>query len=245
MTKLTKDLFLMKNLFILFILLFMFSCQPEVEFTAGTENRLTGIIDFGSFNTDFTSDGEFDSGGTDYPDDCCAVEQWMIDEDYYSEGDLGLCLDYDYVNISSIENAAGNERYLIEIAADDYWAQPNYCDNDSWDGIEHSLKIIFITDELKDQYQILSGTFANEHPTNIENPYVTIEYYINRFNESQGNIERSYEGHVANLDIVEFNTDENYVSGSFYGTVYREDSMGGIDSVMLKNFVFNKVNILD
>ena len=57
----------MKNLFILFILLFLFSCQPEVEFTAGTENRLTGIVDFGSFSADFNSDGEFDSGGGGAP----------------------------------------------------------------------------------------------------------------------------------------------------------------------------------
>ena len=235
----------MKNLFTLFVLLFMFSCQPEVEFTAGTENRLTGIVDFGSFNADFNSDGEFDSGGTDFPDDCCAVEQWMIDEGYYSQSELGTCLDYDFVNISSVNDAAGNEKYLIEIAANDYWAQPNYCDNDSWDGIEHSLKIMFIADELKDQYQILSGNFAHEHPSNTENPYVTIEYSVNRFSESQGDIGRDYVGNVANLDIVEFNTNENYVSGSFYGTVYREDSSGSIDSVMLKNFVFNKVNILD
>ncbi len=224
----------------------MFSCQPEVNFTAGTENRLTGIVDFGSFNADFTSDGEFDSGGTDYPDDCCSVEQWMIDEGFYSQSDLGRCLDYDFVNIFSEDpDAVGNDRYRIEIVANDYWAQPNYCDNDSWDGIEHSLKIMFITNELKDQYQISSGTFANEIPTNTENPFITVEYRLNRFSESQGDIERYYEGNVANLDIVEFNTNENYVSGSFYGTVYREDSMGSVDSVMLKNFVFNKVNILD
>tara|TARA_B100000900_G_C20426179_1_gene653020 strand:- start:220 stop:891 length:672 start_codon:yes stop_codon:yes gene_type:complete len=223
----------------------MFSCQPEVEFTAGTENKLTGIVDFGSFNADFTSDGNLIQGGVDYPDDCCAVEQWMIDEGYYSQGQLGLCLDYDSVDISTDEDATGSEKYVISISASDLKAEPNYCDNDSWDGIEHELRIRFIADELKDQYQIISGNFAHEHPTNIENPYVNVEYYLHRFNESQGDIERFYEGTVANLDIVEFNTNENYVSGSFYGTVYREDSTGSIDSVMLKNFVFNKINIID
>ena len=241
MTKLTKDLFLMKNLFILFILLFIFSCQPEVEFTAGTENKLTGFVDFGNFTADFTSDGQLDSNG-----DCCAVEQWMINAGQYNSNELGLCLDYDYVEIKSIDpDAAGNERYRIEISATDYWAQPNFCNNYNWEGIEHALRINFITNELKDQYQISSGTFATENPSNIENPFITVQYYVNRFSESEGYVGRYYEGNVANLDIVDFNTSEDYVSGSFYGTVYRENGTGGIDSVMLKNIVFNKINFLN
>mgnify|MGYP004157705239 FL=1 len=242
MTKLIKDLFLMKNLFTLFILLIMFSCQTEVEFTAGTENKLTGFVDFGSFTADFKSDGARDSNGN-----CCSVEQWMIDSgDEYSADQLGLCIDNEGVEIKSIDpDATGNERYRIEITATDFFAQPNFCDNYNWEGIMHQLKINFITNELKDQYQISSGTFATENPSNIENPFITVQYYVYRFSQSEGYVGRYYEGNIANLDIVDFNTSEDYASGSFYGTAYRENGMGGVDSVMLKNIVFNKINIVD
>ena len=54
---------------------------------------------------------------------------------------------------------------------------------------------------------------------------------------------------VAMLRAAEFaaelNNDEAYISGSFYGTVYRENEFGGVDSVMLKNFVFNNVNVFN
>ena len=236
----------MKNLFILFILLFIFSCQPEVEFTAGTENKLTGFVDFGNFTADFNSDGQLDSNG-----DCCAVQQWMIDAgDYfnppYSAGQLGLCIDSDGVIINSIDpDAAGNERYLIQIRATDFFAQPNFCDNYNWDGIMHQIQISFVTNELKDQYQISSGTFATENPSNNENPYLTAQYLVYRFSQNEGYVGRYYEGNIANLDIVDFNTNEDYASGSFYGTAYRENGMGGVDSVMLKNITFNKINIID
>ena len=99
---------------------------------------------------------------------------------------------------------------------------------------------------MKDQYQISSGTTATENPSNIENPFITVQYCVKiDFSESEGYVGRYYEGNVANLDIVDFNTNEDYVSGSFYGTVYRENGTGGVDSVMLKNIVFNKINFLD
>ena len=36
------------------------------------------------------------------------------------------------------------------------------------------------------------------------------------------------------LDVAELNNDEAYISSGFYGTVYRENEFGGVDSVMLK-----------
>ena len=57
-----------------------------------------------------------------------------------------------------------------EISAQDCWSTANFCNNDNWEGIEHALRINFITNELKDQYQI-SVELRNQ---NIENPFIIL-----------------------------------------------------------------------
>ena len=48
---------------------------------------------------------------------------------------------------------------------------------------------------------------------------------------------------IISLDVSELNNDEAFIQGSFFGTVYRENEFGGIDSVMIKNVVFNNINV--
>ena len=63
---------------------------------------------------------------------------------------------------------------------------------------------------------------ATENPSNIENPFITVQYYVNRFSESEGYVGRYYEGNVANLDIVDFNTNEDYVSQFLWNRIQRK-----------------------
>jgi len=211
--KLTKDLFLMKNLFLLFTIFLFFSCEPNVEFTAGTENRLTGIADFGLWSANYVSD------------------EFM----------LGDCFDSEVCTISKYDDGdTGNERYYIDISSIDYYNDPNNCYS-SWDGMQHSLRIITTTDELEDEFQVSSGNSA--YVGSEESPIMTIIYNIKRYNATQGDENIEYIGHVGFLDVAELNNDDAFISGSFYGTVYRENEFGGVDSVMLKNIVFNKVNV--
>ena len=51
-------------------------------------------------------------------------------------------------------------------------------------------------------------------------------------------------GHVGVLDVVDMNLDNATASGQFHGTVYRENDMGLLDSVVIKDCVFNNINII-
>ena len=74
----------MKNLFLLFIVLLFFSCEPidlnNVQFTAGTENRLSGFIDFGWGSAEYFSDDNDVGGCAD--SEVCEISQ-------YDDGDTG------------------------------------------------------------------------------------------------------------------------------------------------------------
>ena len=77
----------MKKIFTLLFLSIFFSCEQEVEFTAGTENRISAIIDFGEWNAKFLSD------------------------DYL----IGTCSDSEKCDISKYDDGdTGNERYYLD-----------------------------------------------------------------------------------------------------------------------------------
>ena len=205
----------MKNLFLLFAIFLFFSCEPSVEFTAGVENRIKGIADFGPYQANYLSD------------------EFM----------LGDCFDSEVCTISKYDDGdTGNERYYIDISSLDYYNDPNNCYS-LWDGMRHSLRIITTANEIENNFQISSGNSA--YIGSDESPILTIIYNIKRYSAAQGDENIEYIGHVGFLDVAELNNDEAYISGSFYGTVYRENEFGGVDSVMLKNFVFNNVNVFN
>ena len=203
----------MKNLFLLFPILFILSCEPTVDFSAGVENRLTGIIDFVSWTNDFTSDSYM----------------------------LGDCFDSEVCEITKYDDGdTGNERYYIDIIAQDYYSDPNNCYSD-WDGMQHSLRIIATADEIENQFQITSGNFAIMGGN--ENPVLTIVYHLKRYSEEEGDQNLEYIGHVGVLDVIDLDNDDALLSGHFFGTVYRENEFGEVDSVMIKNIVFNNINV--
>jgi len=204
----------MKKIIYLFLFTIFLSCEQTVDFTAGTENRMSAIIDFGEWNASFFSD--------DYlVGDCADSEKCDIEK--YDDGDTG------------------NERYYIDFHGRDFYNNPNNC-LESWDGIQHSLNIIATSNELENSFQITSGNMA--YIGSEENPLLTIVYNLKRFNEIDGDINLQYIGHVGALDVVDMNLDDATVSGRFYGTVYRQDDLGFLDSVVIKDCVFNKINII-
>ena len=124
----------MKNLFLLFTGFLFFSCEPNVEFTAGTENRLSGIADFGAWSAIYLSD------------------EFM----------LGDCFDSEVCTISKYDDGdTGNERYYIDITSLDYYNDPNNCYS-NWDGMQHSLRIISTADQIEETFQVRkSDIFGN------------------------------------------------------------------------------------
>ena len=46
----------MKKIICIYLFVIFLSCEQNVEFTAGTENRISAIIDFGEWNASFLSD---------------------------------------------------------------------------------------------------------------------------------------------------------------------------------------------
>ena len=204
----------MKKIICLLIFLSFFSCEQNVEFTAGTENRISAIIDFGEFNAKFLSD--------DYlVGDCSDSEKCDIAK--YDDGDTG------------------NERYYIDFYGKDFFESPNNC-TESWNGIQHTLHIIATANELQENFYITSGNTA--YIGSEESPVLTIVYNLKRYNEDDGDVNLEFIGHVGALDVVDMNLDDATVSGRFHGTVYRENDMGLLDSVVIKDCVFNKINII-
>ena len=204
----------MKKIIYLFLFAILFSCEQTVDFTAGTENRISAIIDFGDWNATFLSD------------------------DYL----VGDCTDSEKCDITKFDDGdTGNERYYIDFYGKDFFDNPNNC-LESSDGIQHSLHIICTANELEDNFYITSGNMA--YIGSEENPLLTVVYNLKRYNAAAGDVNLQYVGHVGILDVVDMNLDDANVSGRFHGTVYRENDMGLIDSVVIKDCVFNKINII-
>ena len=204
----------MKKIFTLLFLSIFFSCEQEVEFTAGTENRISAIIDFGEWNAKFLSD------------------------DYL----IGTCSDSEKCDISKYDDGdTGNERYYIDFYGKDFYDNPNNC-TETWDGIQHELHIIATANELQENFYITSGNIA--YIGSDESPVLTIVYKLKRYNESGGDVNLEFIGHVGVLDVVDMNLENVTASGQFHGTVYRENDMGLLDSVVIKDCVFNNINII-
>ena len=204
----------MKKIFTLLFLSIFFSCEQEVEFTAGTENRISAIIDFGEWNAKFLSD------------------------DYL----IGTCSDSEKCDISKYDDGdTGNERYYIDFYGKDFYDNPNNC-TETWDGIQHELHIIATANELQENFFITSGNIA--YIGSDESPVLTIVYKLKRYNESGGDVNLEFIGHVGVLDVVDMNLENATASGQFHGTVYRENDMGLLDSVVIKDCVFNNINII-
>ena len=204
----------MKKIFTLLFLSIFFSCEEEVEFTAGTENRISAIIDFGEWNAKFLSD------------------------DYL----IGTCSDSEKCDISKYDDGdTGNERYYIDFYGKDFYDNPNNC-TETWDGIQHELHIIATANELQENFYITSGNIA--YIGSDESPVLTIVYKLKRYNESGGDVNLEFIGHVGVLDVVDMNLENATASGQFHGTVYRENDMGLLDSVVIKDCVFNNINII-
>ena len=204
----------MKKIFTLLFLSIFFSCEQEVEFTAGTENRISAIIDFGEWNAKFLSD------------------------DYL----IGTCSDSEKCDISKYDDGdTGNERYYIDFYGKDFYDNPNNC-TETWDGIQHELHIIATANELQENFYITSGNIA--YIGSDESPVLTIVYKLKRYNESGGDVNLEFIGQVGVLDVVDMNLENATASGQFHGTVYRENDMGLLDSVVIKDCVFNNINII-
>ena len=203
----------MKKIFAFLFLSIFFSCEQEVEFTAGTENRISAIIDFGEWNAKFLSD--------DYLIGTCSDSENVISK--YDDGDTG------------------NERYYIDFYGKDFYDNPNNC-TETWDGIQHELHIIATANELQENFYITSGNIA--YIGSDESPVLTIVYKLKRYNESGGDVNLEFIGHVGVLDVVDMNLENATASGQFHGTVYRENDMGLLDSVVIKDCVFNNINII-
>ena len=204
----------MKKIICICLCVIFLSCEQSVDFTAGTENRISAIIDFGEWNATFLSD------------------------DYL----VGDCSDSEKCDISKYDDGdTGNERYYIDFYGKDFFSNPNNC-TQNWDGIQHSLHIIATANELEENFYITSGNTA--YIGSDESPVLTIVYNLKRYNEDGGDIDLEFIGHVGVLDVVDMNLEDANVSGRFHGTVYRENDMGMLDSVVIKDCVFNKINII-
>jgi len=179
-----------------------FSCTKETEFSAGSDKRVTAIIDM-------------------------APESALYKFDFKSDENIGDCEDHDVAVINRYENGdLDNQYYVLQILAKDYFKSENNCEgyNSSItdeEQVQHEFSLYLYMNELTSPVKI-NGSDYVDHP-NLVNANVVATYRLlsGENGDTNGGQGISYYGHNFSVEIIDLDLGQNYITGTLSGTLYR------------------------
>ena len=159
-----------------------FSCTKETEFSAGSDKRVTAIIDM-------------------------APESALYKFDFKSDENIGDCEDHDVAVINRYENGdLDNQYYVLQILAKDYFKSENNCEgyNSSItdeEQVQHEFSLYLYMNELTSPVKI-NGSDYVDHP-NLVNANVVATYRLlsGENGDTNGGQGISYYGHNFSVEM--------------------------------------------
>lgn len=209
-----------KFLFFL-VLILMVSCS-ETEFSAGTEGRLTAVIDMTPETNNFITK-KYDFKSDEETSSCEDAESAFIEE--------------------KPDGSLDNKFYELTIQAEDLFKSKNNCtdynqSNTEQESVDHKIQIVVYLQKLEDNMYIASSDYSNnpsQPTTPINVSYTLLKNENNQDNNGDG-IE--YFGRTAELEIRDLDLDNKTISGLFSATLYRgspvlyPDNYVGVDNFL-------------